>query len=202
MDSLLKPEKLSADPNSPLADKQYKHWQKTFQNFVESVRNADRDREVDKLALLVNYLSPTVYCSIESVTTYDDALSILKSIYIKPKNEVFTRHLLAIRSQHSDKSIEEYFRELCELAKDCNFKDLSADENRNQAIKDSFISGLASGFIRQRLLENQTFGLKTANDRARTLDSAQRNSKSYIQPWMAASANVTADDCSTVASTP
>ena len=129
MNRLLKPEKLSADPNSPLADKQYKHWLKTFQNFVESVRNANRDREVDKLALLMNYVSPTMYCSIESATTYDDALIILKSIYTKPKNEVFTRHLLAIRSQHSDESIEEYFRELCELAKHCNFQDVSADEN-------------------------------------------------------------------------
>ena len=200
MDRLLKPEKLSADLNSPLADKQYKHWLKTFQNFVESVRNADR--EVDKLALLVNYVSPTAYCSIESATTYDDALSILKSIYIKPKNEVFARHLLAIRSQHSDDSIKEYFRELCELAKDCNFKDVSADENRNQAIRDSFIGGLDSGFIRQCLLENQTLDLKTAYDQARTLGSTQRNSESYTQPRMAASANVAADDRSTVASTP
>ena len=137
----LEPEKLSADPNSPLADKQYKHWLTAFQNFVESVRNADRDREVDKLALLVNYILPSVYCSIESATTYDDALSILKSIYIKPKNEVFARHLLAIRLQHSDESIEECFRKLCELAQDCNLKDVSADENRSQAIRDSFISG-------------------------------------------------------------
>ena len=109
---------------------------------------------------------------------------------------------MAIRSQHSVESIQEYFRELCELAKDCNFKDVSADENRNQAIRDSFISGLASGFIRQRLLENQTLDLKTAYDQARTLDSAQRNSESYTQPRMAASANVTADDRSTVKSTP
>ena len=200
MDRLLKLEKLCVDPNSPLADKQHKHWLNTFQNFVESVRNADGDREVDKLALLVNYVPPTVYCSIESATTYN-ALSILNSIYIKPKNEAFAWHLLAIRSQHSDESIEEYFRELCELAKNCNFKDVSADKNRNQAIRDPFIRGLASEFICQRLLENQTLDFKTAYDQARTLDSAQCNSESYTQPRMAASANVSADDHSTVTST-
>ena len=109
---------------------------------------------------------------------------------------------MAIRSQLSDESIEEYFLELCDLAKDCNFKDVSADENRNQAIRDSFISGLDSGFIRQRLLQNQTLDLETAYDQARTLDSAQRNSESFTQPRMAARANVAADDRSTVKSTP
>ena len=150
----------------------------------------------------MKYISPTTYCSIESATTYDDTLSILKPIYIKPKNEVFARHLLAIQLQRSDESIEEYFQKLCELAKDCNFKDVSADENRNQAIRNLFISGLASGFIRQRLLENRTLDIKTGYDPAQTLDSTQRNSKSYTQPRMAASTKVFADDCSTVASTP
>ena len=125
----------------------------------------------------MNYVSPTVYCSIESATTYDDALSILTSIYIKPKNKVFARHLLAIRLQLSNESIEKCFRELCELAKDCNFKDVFADENRNKAIRDSFISRLASGFIRQRFQENRTLDRKTAYDQARTLYSAQRNSE-------------------------
>ena len=53
IDKLLKPEKLTADPNSLLADKEYKHWLKTFSNFVASVPPPN-EGQIDKLALLVN----------------------------------------------------------------------------------------------------------------------------------------------------
>ena len=43
------------------------------------------------------------------------------------------------------------------------------------------ISGLSSNEIRQRLLEDRFLTLKTANDRARTLDLAQKNSEEYVR---------------------
>ena len=70
--------------------------------------------------------------------------------------------MLTIRSQHFDESIEEYFQELSEIAKNCNFQAVIGDENCNEVITNSFISSLAYGFIRQRLRENQTIDLKMA----------------------------------------
>ena len=43
------------------------------------------------------------------------------------------------------------------------------------------ISGLSSNEIRQRLLEDRSLTLKTAYDRARTLDLAQKNSEEYVR---------------------
>ena len=114
-------------------------------------------------------------------------MDILNSIYVKTKNEIYARRRLSTRSQHFDKSIEEYFRELCELAKDCYFQAATADENRNEAIRDLFISGLVSAFIRLSLLENRTLVLKTAYEQAKTLDTARRNSKLYMQSKLIAS---------------
>ena len=68
------------------------------------------------------------------------------------------------------------------LSKDCNFKSVSAEKNREDFIRDSFINGLQSKGIRQRLLENKTLDLKTAFDQARALEMAQNNSESYYRP--------------------
>lgn len=59
------------------------------------------------------------------------------------------------------------------MSKECNFKAVSADEHRDEFIRDSFISGLISSQIRQRLLENNTPTLENALDSARVLEMAQ-----------------------------
>ena len=48
-----------------------------------------------------------------------------------------------------------------------------------EAIRDAFISGILSGSIRQRLLENKTLDLQTAFDEARALDMSQKTSETY-----------------------
>ena len=64
--------------------------------------------------------------------------------------------------------------------KDCHFKSVSSEEYRNEAIRDTFITGLRSPAIRQRLLENDTLSLDDAIRLARALDTAQRNSEVYV----------------------
>ena len=54
-------------------------------------------RNIDELNLLINLISPPVYEYIADFTTYDEAISKLNELYIKPSNEIFTRHKLATR---------------------------------------------------------------------------------------------------------
>lgn len=106
-------------------------------------------------------------------------------MYVKPKNEVFARHLLATRRQESSESLDAYLQALKSLGKDCNFQAVTANQNRDDYIRDSFINGLQSNAIRQRLLENETLTLQTAFDQARALESAQKQSASYsTNPYM------------------
>ena len=72
-----------------------------------------------------------------------------------------------------------YLQELKLLSKDCNFLQVSAIQHRDEAVRDAFISGLLSGSIRQRLLENKTLDLQTAFDQARALDTPQKTSETY-----------------------
>ena len=52
-------------------------------------------------------------------------------------------------------------------------------QNRDNAIRHAFITGLQSRHIRQHLLENKTLDLATMFDQARALESAQKSSESY-----------------------
>ena len=175
MEKLLQPERFNVDSNAPNSAKAWTHWYKTFDNFMESLTDPN------KLKLLTNFISPDIYAYIMDCTTFEQAINILKNIYVKPKNEIFARHVLAIRYQQQGESMDSYFQELRSLAKDCNFVAVNAATYADESIRDSFISGIQSPLIRQRLLENSTLTLTQAFDQARALDLAQQNSERYVQ---------------------
>ena len=53
--------------------------------------------------------------------------------------------------QQQAQSLDDYLQKLKQLAKDCNYRSVSADVCRSEAIRDAFISGLLSTSIRSRL---------------------------------------------------
>jgi len=52
-------------------------------------------QELNKLRVLINYVSPDVYELIEEAKTYEEAMNTLKPLYVKTPNEIFGRHSLA-----------------------------------------------------------------------------------------------------------
>ena len=63
--------------------------------------------------------------------------------------------------------------------KECDFKSVDAVQNRDDCVRDAFITGLHSNIIRQQLLKNKTLHLNIAIDQARALHAAQKNSEAY-----------------------
>ena len=178
MEKYLRPGRLDTNPKSPSAADEWRHWQCTFSNFLRALEG----HEIKKLDTLINYLSPSVYKYIADCTTFDDAIKRLEELYVQPKNEVFARHLLSTRKQQTSESVDEYFQELKQQSKDCNFQAVTAEKYRDEYIRDSFISGLLSGSIRQRLLEKKTLDLDRAVTISRSLSVAQQNAESYVRP--------------------
>ncbi len=176
MDKLLRPSRLDTDPGSSAAEKDWVHWVRTFKNFI-SVLPAEG---LNKLQVLTNYVSPRIFEYIGNCDSYDDALATLKSLYIKPTNEMFARHMLATRRQQSGETLDGFLQALKTLGKDCNFKDVTATVYRDEAVRDAFIRGLQSNSIRQRLLESTTIDLQSMFTKARSLDAAQKSSDSYV----------------------
>lgn len=177
MEQFLKPERFDVDPTCTGAEAKWKHWKQTFSNFIDKIPNVT---EANKLPLLCNYVSAAVFLYINDAENYSDAIATLDSLYVVRRNEIFARHCLASRSQQGSETVGEYLQALKQLSKDCEFKPVSAEQYKNEYVRDAFIRGLKSARIRERLLENTTINLNDAFDQARALELAELNSASYL----------------------
>ena len=188
MDKLLKPDKLTTSPNSVNADKVFKHWVKTFENFVGECATTAGDGGVRvpatdavKLKALLNNVSHELFAMVQSATTYDAAMKELEKIYVKPVNEVYVRHCLASRRQQPGETIDEYVQTLHILGNECTFANVSPEEYKNEYIRDSFIRGISSREIQARLLEKSE-GKENTISLARSLEMSMKSSASMQGP--------------------
>ena len=176
----LRPATLSCDPGAPDSLKVWRHWKRTFQFYIESLQaSATPEHPLNKLAILISCIDASTYEIIQDCEDYESAIQILQATYDKPKNEVFARYLLSSCKQEPGQSLDQYLQRLKTLAKECNFKTVTAEQYKKEAIRDAFISGLSSTHIRQRLLERTELSLETAFDHARSLDMAEKQSQLY-----------------------
>ena len=106
MDKLLKPERLDTLPNATSSTRIFNHWLRTFSALM---RRTEIQEDLDKLDLLIAYISPDIYEYVAEQTTYDTAINRLRELYIKPTNEVFARHMLSTRVQKEGENINEYY---------------------------------------------------------------------------------------------
>lgn len=161
MERYLKPERFEADPLAGQNhQQQWLHWKKTFQNFLE-VSKVTEDEY--KHRLLINFVSPNIYEYIANANSYESAILALEALFVKPKSEIFARHKLASRKQQPEETIDQYLQSLKLLSKECSFKAVTGDEYERDFIRDSFIAGLASPVIRQRLLEHMTLTRRSSH---------------------------------------
>ncbi len=98
MEQLLKPERFDVDPTCVGAEAKWKHWNRTFSNFITQVKDMT---EVNKLQLLCNYVSASVYTYINECENYSDAIAVLDSLYVTKKKRNFRQTLLGIESPTS-----------------------------------------------------------------------------------------------------
>ena len=181
--SHLKPERLEIDPSEKDADKKFTHWLHTFQNYSK-----DLDAAHSKLDLLINHVGHQAYAVIENSQDYETAVASLKSAYKKEVNLIYAQHVLATRKQQSEESVDDFIRQLRLLAKNCGFAAVTAQENHDLHVRNAFISGIRTPYIRQRLLENKNLTLDAAITTARSLEDAQKNSNTYGSSSQACSA--------------
>lgn len=174
----LRPDRFDVEPNTSDSQIRWMHWRYTFENFLSEQNDKDLSDSI-KLKLLLNHLAPSIYSIIRECPSYKIAIDLLNSTYIKPKNEIYARHMLASRKQKDGESIADFVRVLHQLSHDCNFKCVTAEQHKNYFIRDSFITGIKCQKIRQRLLENMTLSLDDAVNQALTIETADKNSTEY-----------------------
>ena len=169
MDKVLHLEKFDVHPSDPNSSKQWKLWFRNFTYFLSTIK----DHTPDELEVLYHHIGTKVADVIEGCIDFKDAIDLLNATYLKPPNEVHSRHLLHSRTQQPEETVDAYLLALNSLALNCSFKDVTAKIYRDESVRDSFIRGLRSPSIRARLLENDSLDLRTAVQQARALEQAQ-----------------------------
>lgn len=61
MEKFLRPERFGVESNAPKAGKEWAHWLRTFGNFLELTLSKEEATDENKLKLMVNYVSHSVY---------------------------------------------------------------------------------------------------------------------------------------------
>ena len=76
-----------------------------------------------KLNVLINF---EIISEADTSNTYQTAITLLENSFVKPKDTVFARHLLEICKQEVGESLEQFVQKLNNIAKDCDFKAVTA----------------------------------------------------------------------------
>lgn len=176
MEKYLRPESLDIDPKLATAEDEWEVWISKFEAFLTAVATSN---DLEKLTLLRAHLSCSSHKYTKSAKTYEEAVKLLSSRYVKPKSDIFARHCLFSRKQNPDESLDSYLEALKSLSAECNYKDAKCDVIRDEAVRDSFINGVTSHNIRQRLLENLNLSLEETVTQALALERAQLQSEAY-----------------------
>jgi len=77
MDSkFIKPRLFGADPNSSQASKEWKHWYRTFTNFLESFPADPAISNAEKLRCLIAHIDKDVYDYVSECETYSTRMQL------------------------------------------------------------------------------------------------------------------------------
>ena len=164
----LRPEKLAIDPHAKSAEDEWKFWHKTFTNFIEAMPGGDG--ALDKLTVLTAYLTSPIYKLISEETNYDDAMAALEKLFVKPENQLYVRHRFMTAHQDGYESTDQFALRINKLSQDCRFVPVSAQQYKDEMKRDSFIGGIFSNFIKERLLEYKMLTFDEACEKARALE--------------------------------
>ncbi|XP_078094406.1 uncharacterized protein LOC144509418 [Mustelus asterias] len=177
MEQMLKPDRLTLDPRATGASNTFDHWLKCFQDYIDASTAIQND--ADRLRVLHARVSDTVYSSIRDAQDYKGAIELLKKLYNKPPNEIHARHLLATRRRQPGETTGQYLRKLQQLARACNCKPVSTAQYTNDLIRDAFVAGIGSSYIRLPLLEQGNLDLAKTVELADTMETASRSPETY-----------------------
>ena len=122
--------KLSVEPNTPELAKVFKFWLRTVEDFISGL---DKARAEDQLAINrehinISCLSVEIFPYVEDCQNYNKIVATLCQIFVKQKNNAYARHRLVNRHQDPGESIADFLLALKQLAKDCTFSVVTANE--------------------------------------------------------------------------
>ena len=191
-DKLLKPKALDLNVDDPAATRKFEHWLHSCRKFMLTVKLPQeyQDRVTDnvtraileeefKLDVLINLVSADIYSDIRGCTGYTEAIAVLTGLFVKTPSEVYARHRLSTTKQQADQSLEAFRRKLEQLARECNYVEVTAAKNREDNMLIAFLTGINDNSIRMRLLEEKELTFETAYALALQLHEGHKEASGF-----------------------
>ncbi|XP_059822168.1 uncharacterized protein LOC132392364 [Hypanus sabinus] len=172
MESILRPDRLDLDPQSQEAGNAFKLWLVCFESYLEEIQVTET---TTMHRVLLSRVSPWVYSMIRDQPSYQGAMDTLKRQYLRPVNTVYARHHLATWQQRAAESSAEFVRALQTLVWACDWRGLTAEQHAELLVRDAFVTGIRSMYVRQWLLEHTDLTLHSAAELADMLEAALHN---------------------------
>ena len=94
-------------------------------------------------------------------------------------NKIYARWKLTNEKQQGGESLDYFQLRLMIIRKDCGFGDVTAVEYKNEAVLQSFVSGLEDSYVRQRILEMDIIYLEEALEKAKVLKRAKNDAEKH-----------------------
>ena len=132
---LMKPERLFLDPSAPNAAKEWRHWRRTFDNFIIE---CDIDPVPNKHRIITNLISGNVFEHVEDCTDFQSVIDTLDNLFVKSPNVIFARYLLSTQRQQSGETLDQFLQDPRKLSK---FKAITAEQYREELIRDASSMG-------------------------------------------------------------
>ena len=168
----MRPDQFDADPRRNTSNMEWKHWYKTFSNYLESIA----EHRPNKLKVLVKFLSPQVYDYISECTTYEAAVNTLFALYAKHhSNEAADLHANIVRKPGGDETFDEFTGALENPSIHCSFETVGPRRREEESGCDLTVSRLPSRPARQSSLESRTLEMSAALQQRCDLDVTRQN---------------------------
>ena len=182
MDKVLAPELLTSGGNLP---EQWKHFLRTFEQFLVATCRADKPDPV-KIALLLRTIGQRGNDIFDAFMwdadayrqVYQTVVDKYNSFCAPWVNVIAMTHKLLTKMQ-GQLTIDEYVTALHNVARDCN---LDGREQYERMVIQALLLGIEDDRVRRRLFERQYFTLDEAIAMCRAMESAREDLRTVHTP--------------------
>ena len=182
-DRILKLSRFDANPEQDSAAKLWNHWFRTFENFLATRQTGTAENPV------IEYRDESIRHSFINGLQSNyirQRLSEVKELDLKTAIDRILKLSRFDANPEQDSAAKlwnHWFRtfENFLATRQTGTAENPVIEYRDESIRHSFINGLQSNYIRQRLFEVKELDLKTAIERARAMEISHNQAGSYVE---------------------
>ena len=153
------------------SEDQYIFWKSMILKYLRRLNIS----EEDQIDIRLLSCGASTFSCLSDCCSVSEAINRLDSKFLKKSTGLLIRQKLRCRKQGENESIQEFVSELKKISKTVPITQITVDLYRDLLVSDSFISGINSSTIRQRILEMPDSPLSDIINVATTMEMAKED---------------------------